>query len=345
MLRNRSAATIAAFAMIAMLSGSASAQTIVNHPAPWFDEPGRVFFFGLDASGGRLFVNRSTAEGGEELVEVPIAGGSTQVWHTNAQREIFNRLAVSGDGKTVAFAKGTESRVYVLTSPGKAPRVVADVSPYRDPRQLVLSRDGRWVAFTAAGVEGGGPIGAVQVNLYVAATDGSAVHRITNPPLPGRYIAFALSADGATLVWVDDRDKGPIVANRDGSGTSRLSAPGARIADVFCSPDGSQVYCATIEAAAVKLRSIARAGSQWALAHEAPSGSLAVAREGSAIRLIQRPSNTSPGTCWSVNGASSRESMFTFAVPQHAGSMALSGDGQVVVWREGLKTRVWKAGP
>jgi hypothetical protein len=254
-------------------------------------------------------------------------------------------LAVSGDGGKVVFAKDTESRVFVLSSPGAPPATVTDVAPDRDPRQLQLSRDGRWVAFTASGIQGGGPIGRVQVNLYVAATDGSALHRITSTPMFGKYLAFALSADSTTLVWVDDPGKGPIVANRDGTGAARLPAPGARIERVFCSADGSRVYCTTVEAAGVKLRSIPRQGSTWALEDEVADGAFTVAGDGSAIRLVQAARSTSPGTCWSVNGVSSRTAMFTFVRPEHAGSMAFSGDGQVVVWREGLATRVWQAGP
>lgn len=345
MLTIRPVTAIAALAVISMLGSSCAAQTIKNHPAPWFGEGCRSFFFQLDTGGGQLFVNRSTATGGEELVQVPVAGGSTQVWYAGARPEIFDRISVSGDGKTVAFARGTESRVYVLMSSAAKPVSIANVAPDRDPRQLVMSRDGRWVTFTAAGVKGGGPIGRVQVNLYVAAVNGSAIHRVTPTPLSGRYIAFALSADGATLVWVDDPTKGPIVANRDGGGASRLPAPSARIERVFCSADGNRVYCSTVETTAVKLWSIARKGSSWKLEDEAPSGAFTVAREGGTIRLIQPPGQTSPGTCWSVNGKANRTSMFTFTRPRYAGSMAFSSDGRVVVWREGLKTRIWQAKP
>jgi hypothetical protein len=337
-------ATTAAITVVTVLCFSASAQSIVEHPASWFGEAGRAFFFRLDGSGGRLFVNRSTTSGGEELVEVPSTGGTALIWYANPRREIFNRIAVSSDGKTLAFAKGTSARVYVLASAAASPITVADVSPDGDPRQLELSRDGRWIAFTASGVEGGGPIGRVRVNLYVAATNGSAVHRITSAPLVGKHIAFALSEDGGTLIWVDDPTKGPIVSERDGSGATRLPVPAGRILRVHSAADGERLYCTTVGASTVRLYSIARAGSNWTLEDEASDGAFAVAPETGAIRLVQRPGQTSPGTCWSV-GESSRTSMFTFEAPRRAGSLAMSGDGKVVVWREGLKTRVWQARP
>lgn len=344
MLNTRTAIAVIAIALLSTPFARISAQSIQNHPAPWFGEPGRSFFFQLDTPGKQLFVNRSTSTGGEELVQVPVAGGTTQVWFANKRSEIQDRMSVSGDGKTVAFARGTESRVYVLASPASSPVTAANVAPDRDPRQLVLSRDGRWIAFSAFGVEDGGPIGRAQTNLYVAATDGSVAYRITKTPISGRYITFALSADGATLVWVDDPTKGPIVSNRDGGGFTRLPAPGARIERVFSSADGNRIYCSTVEAKAVKLHSIPRAGSIWNLEDEAQSGKFAVSREGNAIRWFQAPTRYSPGSCWSVTGKSSRTSMFTFTRPRYSGSMVMSGDGQIVVWREGLHTRIWKAG-
>jgi hypothetical protein len=331
--------------MWAVLPSGLSAQSVADHPATWFEEPDRVFFYRLDKTGDRLFVNRSTASGNEALVEVPSAGGATVVWHESAGRAIAERFAVSGDGDTVAFAKASGSSVTVLTSPTATPVTAANVAPDRDPRQLVLSRDGQWVAFTAAGVTGGALIGTVKVNLYVAATNGSVVHTITSSPLRGKFIPFALSADGSTLVWVDDPMKGPIVCDRDGTDATRLPALASGIHQVDCAPDGSVVYSTRAEASGIELRKIPRVGSTWTVVDSVTGGIFTVTAETGAVRLVQQPSRDNPGACWSVTAPSTRSEMFTFETPRHAGSLAISGDGEVAVWREGPKTRVWRATP
>ena len=68
-------------------------------------------FFRLSTDGSKLLVNRSPTAANEELAVVPTSGGDATVWLSSPGRAIYDRIALSGDGSVVAFAKGTESTV------------------------------------------------------------------------------------------------------------------------------------------------------------------------------------------------------------------------------------------
>lgn len=112
-----------------------------------------------------------------------------------------------------------------------------------------------------------------------------------------------------------------------------------------CSVDGSRIYCMTAKPGATQLLSISRAGSTWAVESTADSGEFLVARESGTIRHVSRPTSRGPGACCEVTSPARMRQLFTFLMPRYAGSLAQSGDGKVCVWRDGAKTRVWKASP
>jgi len=323
-------------------------QSISTHPAPWLKEAVGNLFFRLDSDGDQLLVNRSPSIEREELVLVPTAGGTETVWYSNAGRSIYNQIALSGEGDMVIFAKSPGSRVYAVTEPNGTPKVVADAAPYGDIRQLRVSNDGKWVAFTASSGLLNSPTGRVHANLYVAATDGSVVHRITGISVPMKLIPFDLSPDGGTLVWVDDPGKGPWVAGIDGSNAKRLSVSGSSIVAVTCNTTGSVIYYQVLDANGANLYRVNRDGTNISLVHSAARGTYYVARNGSRVRLDQFDPKAKPcGSSWLVEG-SSLNAMFTFGRPGIAGSRAWSGDGRVMVWRARFspwadETRIWRA--
>jgi hypothetical protein len=341
-VRRTPALVLVACVLFGFIAVPSSRAQVEEHPAVWFNRGHQAFFLFLNGDGSRLLANRSTSTGGEEVSDVPVAGGATRVWLRSAKREIFDRIAFSGDGAHVAYAPGSGSRVYFLANPGAPARLVADVSPASDPRQLTLSRDGGWVAFTASSIQGGGRLGRPQVDLYVAATDGSVLHRITSASLPGKHMAFALSGDGGTMVWVDDPARGPLIANRDGQQSRRLPPPLGGIYTVSCSPDGGRIHCMSGKSDALQLCAISRLGTSWAVQATATSGRFIVAPSSGAAYHLERPTRAAPGTCSMFSGPTSRSPVFRFDSPRYAGSIAISDDGRVAVWRDGGKTMVWR---
>ena len=292
----------------------------------------RQAFADLDGDGTRLLVNRGGPEGLEELVEVPVAGGTERLWYRATKRWIYNRIAISGDGGRVVFAWYPGSKVYVLTRPGGNPREIADVDPDGDVRQLSLSADGKWAAFTASNYLRDGKLGRVHVNLYVAVTDGSALHRITANALPDKFIPYDLSGDGKTLVWVDDPAKGPWIADAGGRNARRLPAPSDPIQNVFTNATGSTIYYQTINASGVKLLSVGRSGTSLVKVHETSRGHYNVARDAGTIVLARdNRDKTGRRTYWRVGGKSLVK-LFSLKIPGYAGSCALSGDGRTAVW-------------
>jgi hypothetical protein len=252
----------------------------------------------------------------------------------------------------LVFAKQSLGLVYCLKKAGATPAAIANVSPDTDPRQLMLSADGKWVAFTASSFMENGLPASVKVNLYVAATDGTKLHKITSSPLAGKYIPFDLSSDGKTICWVDDRSKGPWIADVDGKNARRLplGVAGSKLQTVHCDRTAATIYYQTISATGIKLHSISRTGTGLTQIHATTHGHYAVARDATKIRM-RRVENTSTkeGKLWSVDGANLSE-ICTLSMPRYAGSWAWSGDGNAAIWRGSakdgkVKTYVWRAAP
>ena len=175
-------------AILVIIVAKSTAQNVTTHQAPCLKDPTGNLFFRLNRDGTKLLVNSSVTREVEKLVLLPREGSAEQIWHSSAGRTIFNRIALSGDGQKVAFACYPGSKVYALNKPGGTPTLVADVQPNGDIRQLILSGDGRWAAFTASTFRENGILVPLRASLYVAATDGSAVHRITATPIRQKYI-------------------------------------------------------------------------------------------------------------------------------------------------------------
>lgn len=328
----------------------ASGQSASTLAATGFQNVDGNVFYRLSADGGTLLANRSANALGEELVTVSTAGGSETVWHTAEGRWIYNRIALSGDGGTVAYARSPGSIVYALTEPLGTPRVVVNVAPDSDPRELQLSADGKWVAFTASRLVQTGSHARIHANLYVAATDGSVVHLITASPLPDRRIAFDLSPDGAWISWIDDAAKGPMIAAVGGASATRLALDlGAdHVTDVSWNADASRLYYHTLSGGGVAVGRVQRNGTGAEELHSAARGRYGVARTGE-IRLSQFDPSASPaGTSWRLGG-SGLTATYHFGRPDIAGTEAWSADGKVCVWRAPMATGrsatwVWRAG-
>ena len=333
--------------LLAVLSGTGMSQTISTHPASWLKETTGNLFFRLNGDGSLLLVNRSTTAEKEEMVVIPTAGGSETIWYSSEGRSIYDRIAFSEKGDTVAFAKSPGRRVYVVTRPGGEPIVVANTGSYGDPRQLCMSADGKWVAFTASSGLTNSPGGRVHANLYVAAADGSIVHQITSKTLPGKFIPFALSEDGKTVIWVDGPDKDPVVAGIDGKNAKRVITAKKGIRNVACSKDGSTIYYEILDGDGLEIRSIGSDGNGEKLLHSAAHGKYHVASGNGRIRLDQFDARQKPcGRTWLVKDGGLKE-MFTFRRPMIGGSRTWSRDGRVMVWRTRFspwvdKTMVWR---
>jgi len=345
----RSIACITAGLLLVTLVASAVGQSTTPFQESWLKNPKGNLFFCLNGDGGKLLVNRSESWIQEELVEIPTGGGAERIWHTSNGRSIYDRFVFSKNGDLVVFATVGGSRVHALTSPQATPQVIGNVSPDQDPQHFRLSDDGKWVAFIASSFKHGGSLGMVRANLYVAATDGTALHRITANALPGNDIPFDISADGKTLVWVDDDQKGPLIAGINGQNARRLPLSQARVTGVFSDPTGAVVYFQTLNDKGLKLFSVKRDGTELQQVHAAQHGTYEVARDSTAIRLRQYdPKSNDVGTFWRLDGTK-LEKAFTFKSLGPVGSWSTSGDGRVIVWRDtksatGDQTLIWRAG-
>ncbi|MBN1607495.1 MAG: hypothetical protein JW940_12730 [Polyangiaceae bacterium] len=337
--------------MLLPLAAGALGQSpaVTKHPASWLASARGNLFFCLNGDGSQLLVNRSPSLASEELVVVPSSGGEGVLWHAAVGRSIYDRIVLSGDGTTVAFARTDGSKVYALPRAMETPRVVADVSPDADPRQLRISDDGTWVAFTAARMVQSGTESRVHANLYVAATDGSALHRITAVALPDRYIAFDLSGDGQSIVWLDDATKGPLVADRDGGNSRRIGVTPQHLGPVRCNANASLIYFEAFDREGKHLWRVNRDGTGEAKLHSTTSGQFFVARGSGQVRLEKfDPQATPPGVSWMLSGGSPTK-MCDLQRPDIVGASAWSDDGSVFVWRAPAspgvcETFVWRVG-
>jgi hypothetical protein len=266
------------------------------------------------------------------MVVVPSVGGTEQVWYRANGCCVYNRIAINGQGNVVIFASYPGGKVYALTKPGENPKEIADVAPDGDIRQLALSQDGAWAAFTASSFLRNGKLSRLEVNLYVVATNGSAHYRITTTALPDKFISFDLSADGKTIVWVDDPKKGPWIADTNGQNAKRLPIAPDPIQSVFSNPAGDTIYYQTINATGVRLLAVSRTGTTPAVVNEASHGHYYVARDSGTVLLAQDNRDLSAKrTYWRVDG-STRTKLFSVKIPGYAGSCALSGNGGAAAW-------------
>ena len=64
-----------------------------------------------------------------------------------------------------------------------------------------------------------GKLGRNEGNLYVAATDGTAVVKITANPTHDKLIPFAISGDSKSIAWAPDPRAWPWIADIDGKRT------------------------------------------------------------------------------------------------------------------------------
>jgi hypothetical protein len=348
----RSASRAFTALILVLIVSAASAQTITVHNAPCLSDPTGNLFYRLSAAGGKILINRSPQGDAEELVMLPRDGVTEQVWIRCPGRSIYNRFAVSGDGGRVAFAYSPGGHVHFLDQAGGNPRSIANVDPDGDVRQLILSNDGGLAVFTASRFKENGQLVRVRTNLYVAATDGSKLSKITATPVFEKFISFALAADAKTLVWVDDPAKGPWIADVDGGNACRLPvAPdGRRILNVFCNEAASKIYYHTVAADGVKLYQVDRGSLTITPVQSATDGLYEVSSDGSGIYLCQAdPAQKGKGAWWKWNGTELTK-LITLSMPRHLGSWAWSADGGTMVWRDsaengGFATYVWRLTP
>jgi len=333
------------------LAAAAASQsaTVTKHTASWLSNARGNLFFRLSADGSQMLVNRSASPLKEELVVVPTSGGEGVLWHTAPGRSIYDRIALSGDGSTVVFAKTSESKVYAVTQPAMTPALVADVSPDSDPRQLRISDDGKWIAFTAARMVQSSGQARVHANLYVAATNGSVVHRITAAALPGRWIAFDLSGDGKSVVWLDDAGKSPLVADANGANARRITVTATQLGRLRCNTTASQLYFDAFDRDGTHLWRVNRDGTGEIKLQSTTSGRFFIARGSGQVRLERfDPNAAPPGSSWLQTGEGPIK-MFDIKREDIDGTSDWSQDGRVLVWRApgssgGFATFVWRSG-
>lgn len=339
--------------LVALLSLAAAAAgqtaTVTKHTATWLSNARGNLFFRLSADGSQMLVNRSPSSVKEELVVVPSSGGEGVVWHTSLGRSIYDRIALSGDGSTIAFAKTGESKIYAVARPGAQPALVADISPDSDPRQLRISDDGKWVAFSAARMVQSGVHARAHANLYVAATNGAAVHRITAAALPQRWIAFDLSGDGKSVVWLDDAAKGPLLADANGANARRIAITATQLGMLRCDTTAAHIFFDAFDSEGTHLWRVNHDGTGLTKLHTTTGGRFFVARASGQVRLQRFDrGSTPPGSSWLQTGASPTK-MFELEKEDIVGTSDWSHDGKVMVWRApassgGSETFVWRAG-
>lgn len=334
--------------VLALVVSAAHAQTIVEHQSPCLSDPYGNLFLRLNADGTSLVINRSPTVEAEELVMLPRDGATEKVWLRRPGRSIYNRFAVSGGGKKIAFACDG-SKVFVVTRAGGTPQSIANVGPDGDIRQLVLSQDGGLAAFTASRFRENNELVRVRSNLYIAATDGSRLTKITATPVFEKYIAFALSEDGTTVVWVDDPAQGPWIAGVDGQNAKRLPAApsGQRIQNVFCNTNAAKIYYQTVAADGVRLHEVDRKTSARVLRCSATHGIFELSSDASKIHLCQSDSAQARRGSWFMWNGTSFTKEVTLAMPRYCGSWARSTDGKTLVWRNSnangrMVTFVWR---
>jgi hypothetical protein len=345
----------------------AETQSVTTLDVNWVQRGSRAFFK-LSGDGSRVLIYRQVVidkprlRRTEELVLVPTSGGVEQVFyrHDVDAPAIYNNFDLSADATTVVFAPAFENdNVYVVTSASGSPRVVASVGPDEAPGQLTLSADGRWVAFSASRMLWSGRQALRHANLYVAALDGSVLHKVTPAPVVGDAIPFAFSSDGATIAWVDDPTKGPMRADRDGGNALRLPFPGevnpasGRIQRVFLDAAGSRVFYAVLESNGTsfdgKLFEVDRNGTGLVRRQSTAGGRFEVSRDGTAIRCFDSPGPVPPrtGTSWLL-GSQGPVKMFDFGtLVWGVGTYDWSDDGNVLVWYDerahyGAAVMVWR---
>ncbi len=290
-------------------------------------------FYRASADGSAVLVSHSPNGEAEDLVVVPRDGSTETLWRRSVGRGIYNRVALSGNGAKVAYSRAPGGTVQVLDGPQSTPREIANVAPDGDVRQLVLSHDGALAAFTASSYrDAAGNLVRVRANLYVAKTDGSGVTKITSSPVSEKFIAFALSGDGSTLVWVDDAKQGAWVGDADGKNAKRLpAAPGGRaIQAVFTNAAGSTIYYQSVGLDGVKLHAVDRAQETVTLLHEGAHGSIyALSADGTSVHRLQTGSRTA--TWWRAT-ATGETKVADVSWPRHLGSWTWSGDAGTLVW-------------
>jgi hypothetical protein len=348
--------------------GGTGAQAITTLNVSWVQSAPRAFLR-LNGDGSQVLIYRQNVidkpylRRTEELVLVPTGGGQEQVFykHDVIVPEIYYNFALSGDAKTVVFAPAFENdKVYALTRPAAVPKVVAAVAPDEAPAQLSLTTDGKWVAFTASRMIWSGRQGLAHANLYVAAIDGSVLHKVTPSPVPGRSIPYALSADGSTIAWLDDAKKGPFLADRDGKNALRLPFPvevdpsKGRIVRVFLDKTGEKVFYSMLESNETsfdgKLFEVGRNGVGLKRVHMAARGFFEVSRDGQTVRYFENAGSAPPrvGTSWLVGGQAPTR-MFDYGTFNWGvGTYDWSEDGKVFVWYDerahyGKPVMVWRA--
>jgi hypothetical protein len=334
-----------------MLAAAATAQspTVTKHSASWLSGANGNLFFRLSADGGQLLVNRSPLTDKEELVVVPAAGGEGVVWHTSLGRSIYDRIALSGDATTVVFGKTNETEVYMLTQPGATPALVASLAPDGDPRQLRISDDGKWIAFTAARLVESGVQSRTCANLYVAATNGSALHCITPTSVPNRWIPFDLSGDGKSVTWLDDAHQGPMIADANGANARRIAVTPGHIGNLRCDTTSSRIYFDAYDAEGIHLWRINRDGTGETKLHSTTGGRFFVARASGQVRLERfERTATPPGASWLQSGENPTK-MFDLQREDIGGTSDWSADGKVLAWRTpasmgSFDTFIWRSG-
>jgi hypothetical protein len=196
-----------------------------------------------------------------------------------------------------------------------------------------------------------GKLGRNQGNLYVAATDGTSLVKITAKATHDKLIPFTVSGDSKSIVWVPDPRAGPWIADIDGKNAKELPAPAESrvIQAVHCNTTASTIYYETSGNGGLKLQKVERDGSQLSLVHEAAHGFYQVSNDATRIYLCQIDQPQLKKGSWSEWNGAALVPRVILTMPRPLGTFDWSPDGRVMIWRDMAgpgqgATFAWEAG-
>jgi len=212
--------------------------------------------------------------------------------------------AWSPDARRIAFTRPSDesiprNEIWTIAADGTDVRRVTVPSPGTEDRDPTWSPDGRQLAFARSHAPEGG---SNNVDVWIAAADGSALHQLTH----GGGLSPSWSPDGRRIVFARPEGFSYFLhsVNIDGSGEERLSMPVGALWPAW-SPDGRRIaYVAPRGVNVIGLWVANVDGSSARLLTEDPFGSPSWSPDGTALvfyRMISDPATGLHGQLYTVS--------------------------------------------